>query len=155
MWKGKSKNGKDIVLLNPAEKGKRYAEQLKAGKVIETGKPLDEGDRKWQRGYLKSRSDNAAAYNANMKKTRLPNKGFNIKLDSFISEADAAQKKGTPKKGQQKRFDWGVRVDRNGEPYVKRPNGRPDYDSYSVIMANQLQTLYDIGEYDIDKNLRF
>jgi hypothetical protein len=60
----KSKNGKKIVLRNPAEKSKRFARQLKSGKVAETGKDLTDTDKAFRRGYLTSRSDNANAYNS-------------------------------------------------------------------------------------------
>ncbi len=58
----KTKNGKTIVLRNPAEKGTRYSKQLKAGKVEETGKKLTPTDRSYRIGYLQARSDNAKAY---------------------------------------------------------------------------------------------
>lgn len=58
----KTKSGKTIVLRNPAEKGARYAKQLKAGKVEETGKNLGCCDRSFRIGYLTARSDNAKAY---------------------------------------------------------------------------------------------
>lgn len=58
----KTKNGKSIVLLNPAEKSKRYARQLKTGIISETGVIIDDKGRYWRMGYLTSRSDNAKAY---------------------------------------------------------------------------------------------
>ena len=36
----KTKNGNTIVLRNPAEKAKRFARQMKAGCVRETGEKL-------------------------------------------------------------------------------------------------------------------
>lgn len=59
-----TKNGKKIVLRNPAEKGKRYARQLKSGRVAETGKALNNTEKAWRGGYLTARQDNADAYNA-------------------------------------------------------------------------------------------
>lgn len=56
------KSGKKVVLLNPAEKGKRYARQLKSGFVSETGEKLTKVDRAFRRGYLTARSDNAKAF---------------------------------------------------------------------------------------------
>lgn len=61
----RTKNGNKIVLRNPAEKGKRYARQLKSGKVAETGKKLGCCDKAYRAGYLAARSDSAKAYNSN------------------------------------------------------------------------------------------
>lgn len=58
----KTKNGKSIVLLNPAEKGKRYARQLKSGVIQETGVVLTPTGKSFRIGYLTARSDNAKAY---------------------------------------------------------------------------------------------
>jgi hypothetical protein len=58
----KTKTGKKVVLYNPAEKGKRYARQLRNGKVAETGKKLTNTDKAYRAGYLSARSDNAKAY---------------------------------------------------------------------------------------------
>ena len=56
----KTKTG--IILRNPAETGKRYARQLKNGKVAETGKTLSKEDKAFRKGYLTARSDSAKAY---------------------------------------------------------------------------------------------
>ena len=56
----KTKTG--IILRNPAEAGKRYARQLKNGKVAETGKTLSSEDKAFRKGYLTARSDSAKAY---------------------------------------------------------------------------------------------
>lgn len=56
----KTKTG--IILRNPAEKGKRYARQLKSNRVTETGKTLTKEDRAFRSGYLTARSDSAKAY---------------------------------------------------------------------------------------------
>ncbi len=66
----RTKNNKKIVLLNPAEKSKRYARQLKTGKVSETGKKLTVYQKGWRSGYISSRSDNAKAYKSNQKKRK-------------------------------------------------------------------------------------
>ena len=58
----KTRKGNKVVLRNPAEKGKRYARQLKSGTVVETGKKLSNTDRAFRIGYLTARSDNAKAY---------------------------------------------------------------------------------------------
>ena len=62
----KVKNG--IILRNPAEKGKRYARQLKKGYVSETGEKLTDKQKAWRSGYLSARSDSAKAYKHNLKK---------------------------------------------------------------------------------------
>ena len=56
----KTKNG--IVLRNPSEKAKRYARQLKNGKVTETGKKLTKSDKAFRIGYLTARKDDANAF---------------------------------------------------------------------------------------------
>ena len=66
-----TKNGNKIVLRNPAEKGKRYARQLKNGKVDETGKALSPTDKAYRSGYLQARSDNAKAFNSKNKKKKV------------------------------------------------------------------------------------
>jgi hypothetical protein len=67
-WFGKTKSGKEIVLLNPAEKGKRFASQLKAGKVAETGEALTDTGRAFRSGYLTARSDNTKALFGGLRK---------------------------------------------------------------------------------------
>lgn len=62
----KTKKGYKIVLLNPAEKGKRYSRQLKKGYVDETGEVLSSEAKAYRGGYLNARSDNAKAYNHKM-----------------------------------------------------------------------------------------
>jgi hypothetical protein len=61
-----TKNGTVITLRNPAEKGKRFAEQLKSRKVKETGEIIEKGSEAYgyRRGYLQARRDGADAYNA-------------------------------------------------------------------------------------------
>ncbi len=79
MWKGKSKSGKDVVLLNPSEKGGKFARELKEGfhrtndghyKLDDNGKglKLDKTARAYRSGYLDARKDSAAAYKAKKSK---------------------------------------------------------------------------------------
>ena len=67
------KNGKTITLLNPAEKGAKYAKELRTGKKYtndgavkkdENGKVIKLGkkERAYRGGYLDGRKDNAKAY---------------------------------------------------------------------------------------------
>ena len=64
----KTKNGHKIVLLNPAEKAKRFARQMKSGVIRETGKKLTSEDMAYRAGYLAARNDSAKAYNATKNK---------------------------------------------------------------------------------------
>ena len=67
----KTNSGKKIVLLNPAEKGKRYSRQLRNGCVSETGEVLTDSGKSFRRGDLTARRDNAEAYCA---KNGIPSK---------------------------------------------------------------------------------
>ena len=73
MRKFVAKNGKDVILLNPAEKGKKYAKELKdnihltndfAIKKDDHGKSIEltKSSRAYRAGYLASRKDSANAY---------------------------------------------------------------------------------------------
>lgn len=55
-------NGKTITLLNPSEKARRFADQLKTGKVAETGEILTDSDKKYRRGYIGHAGDSAEAW---------------------------------------------------------------------------------------------
>ena len=58
----KTANG--IILRNPAEKAKRFARQMKNGRITETGEELDCCGMAYRAGYLQARQDSANAYNA-------------------------------------------------------------------------------------------
>lgn len=73
------KNGKKVTLLNPAEKGEKYADELRNGiRYTNDGRykadkdgvilGLDKKQRAYRAGYLDARKDNAKAYRANKKK---------------------------------------------------------------------------------------
>ena len=73
-----NKNGKSVVLLNPAEKGAKFAKELKRGVKhtneghIKTDKNkkgirLTSEQRAYRAGYLDSRNDSAKAYKAKKK----------------------------------------------------------------------------------------
>ena len=66
----RTKNGNKIVLRNPAEKGKRYARQMKSGFIQETGEKLNDKGYAYRAGYLDSRRDSAKAYKSNKKKRK-------------------------------------------------------------------------------------
>lgn len=74
-----TKKCKKITLLNPAEKSRKYAAELKANvhatndhkiKRDEKGNaiPLTDTQKAWRRGYLDSRKDSAKCFNANKNK---------------------------------------------------------------------------------------
>ena len=62
------KTGKERTLLTPAERGRKYADELKSGKDKYTGQELSARQKAYRAGYNKSRSDNAKAFNHNVKK---------------------------------------------------------------------------------------
>ena len=63
----KTKNGKVFTLLNPSEKGKKAAWELKHGGNYFTGEALKNTQKSYRSGYLAARSDEAKAYNWNKK----------------------------------------------------------------------------------------
>ena len=85
-WTGKNRKGKIVTLLNPSEKGKKFASELKTGvrmtnngevKKGKDGKPLklsksgkDAQARAYRSGYLAARRDSANAFKARKKKSK-------------------------------------------------------------------------------------
>lgn len=78
-----NKKGNQYRLLNPAEKGKKYAYELKRNtKFTNLGKPknvnkktgecrkLKDTERAYRSGYLTARKDNARAYKYNKSKKK-------------------------------------------------------------------------------------
>lgn len=81
MRKVKRRNGKSVTLLNPSEKGNKYAVELNCNvhctnegdvKLDKNGKvqKLSKTSRAYRAGYLASRKDSAGAYKAQQKKIR-------------------------------------------------------------------------------------
>ena len=75
----KTKNGKKVTLLNPAEKAAKAAAELRVGvhgtndqkiKRDKHGKPitLTATEKAWRSGYLAARKDSAKCYKANKAK---------------------------------------------------------------------------------------
>lgn len=73
MFKTTSRSGKSVTLLNPAEKGEKYANELRTGvkqtnegvlKTDRDGCPisLTEKDKQFRVGYLNARKDSANAW---------------------------------------------------------------------------------------------
>ncbi len=77
--KVKSKSGKTVTLLNPSEKGSKYARELKENykrtnalsfKLDKDGKgmKLTDVERAYRSGYLDAQKDSAKCYNAAKRK---------------------------------------------------------------------------------------
>lgn len=75
----KNKKGEEVTLLNPAEKGRKFAAEIKYGvHITNTGKrkhdkdgkqiELDKTARAYRAGYLDARKDGAKVYKANKAK---------------------------------------------------------------------------------------
>ena len=58
----KTKNGKKVVLLNPAERGKRYSRELSNGRKVD-GTPLTDTEAAFRMGVLNERKTQAKIYN--------------------------------------------------------------------------------------------
>ena len=81
MYKTRSRTGKPVTLLNPAEKASKYADELRNGirytndkrsKVNKKGvvMTVSKEGRAYRSEYLDARKDNANEYKANLKKKR-------------------------------------------------------------------------------------
>lgn len=57
-----TKNGKKVVLLNPAERSKKYARELKSGRK-QDGTPLTGAEAGFRMGVLNERKTQAKIYN--------------------------------------------------------------------------------------------
>lgn len=57
----KTKNGKKVVLLNPAERGKRYSRELSNGRKVD-GTPLTDTEAAFRMGVLDERKTQAKIY---------------------------------------------------------------------------------------------
>lgn len=58
----KTKSGRKVVLLNPAERSKRYARELSNGRK-QDGSPLTESEAAFRMGVLNERKTQAKIYN--------------------------------------------------------------------------------------------
>ena len=75
MFIGTTKKGKKFIKLNPAEKSRKYAQELKSGKITSNGgevlgKLNKDTQKSFRSGYLQARKDNALAYKSNLKRKR-------------------------------------------------------------------------------------
>lgn len=66
----KDKRGRTITLRNPAEKGEKYAYELKHSYSASTGEALNSQQRAYRAGYLDSRKDSAKCWKAQQKKKK-------------------------------------------------------------------------------------
>lgn len=77
--KVKRQNGTTVTLLNPSEKGNKYARELRADVKITNdgyakqdnyGRPihLTDTEKAWRSGYLSAQKDNANCWKAKQKK---------------------------------------------------------------------------------------
>ena len=77
--KVRARSGKEVVLLNPSEKGSKFAKELKSGyKRTNAGSykldsnrqgiKLTDTERAYRGGYLDAQKDSANAYNARKRK---------------------------------------------------------------------------------------
>lgn len=77
--KVKTKKGGSLTLLNPSEKGRKFADELRNGakqtndgyiKFGKSGKPvkLTDTEKAFRSGYLTAQKDSAKAYNARKKR---------------------------------------------------------------------------------------
>ena len=57
-----TKKGKKVVLLNPAERSKRYARELKNGRK-QDGTPLTEAEAGFRKGVMNERKTQAKIFN--------------------------------------------------------------------------------------------
>lgn len=57
----KTKNGKKVVLLNPAERGKRYSRELSNGRKVDDT-PLTDTEAAFRMGVLNERKTQAKIY---------------------------------------------------------------------------------------------
>ena len=75
----RNRKGKDVRLLNPAQKGNKYVQELKSGvhltnfgsvKKNKSGKAkrLNDSAKAWRSGYLQARKDSAKAWKSNQRK---------------------------------------------------------------------------------------
>ncbi len=82
MWRGRKRNGKEVVLLNPSEKGAKYAKEMRSGvKTTNDGRikrdkagnaiGLNRTEKSYRAGYLDARKDSANAYKARSKKKKV------------------------------------------------------------------------------------
>lgn len=62
-----TKKGKKVVLLNPAERSKRYSRELKKGKKVD-GTPLTETEAAFRMGVLNERKMQAKIFKKNKAK---------------------------------------------------------------------------------------
>lgn len=68
--KVKDRRGRTVTLRNPAEKGEKYAYEMKHGYNASTGASLNHQQRAYRAGYLDARKDSAKCWKAQQKKKK-------------------------------------------------------------------------------------
>lgn len=63
-----TRNGKKIKFLDPDQKARRFARELREGVNIYTGEKLTKTQKAWRSGRLAERKESAAAYRGSKKK---------------------------------------------------------------------------------------
>lgn len=58
----RTKSGQVITLLNPAERGRKYAKELHTGEDEFTHQKLNQRQKAFRAGYMKARRDSARAF---------------------------------------------------------------------------------------------
>lgn len=58
-----NRDGLERRLLNPAQKGRKYAVELRSGNEFYSGTPLTKPKKAYRSGYLRSRQDSANCFN--------------------------------------------------------------------------------------------
>lgn len=65
-----TKNGKKFTLLNPEERARKFAVELRTGRNVYTGEHLTDTQKAYRSGALSERKNSAKCYNANKNKKR-------------------------------------------------------------------------------------
>lgn len=68
--KCETKSGKKFTLLNPDERARKFAVELRSGRNVYTGKSLTDTQKAHRSGYLKARKDSAGCYNSKRNKKK-------------------------------------------------------------------------------------
>ncbi|MDE6565845.1 MAG: hypothetical protein K2L47_02120 [Clostridia bacterium] len=97
MFSFKNKNGKEVTIYDPSERGAMYANDLKNGTNI-NGQELSKNQKAYRAGYLKAQNDNSKAYKAREFKKNNPD----YKNKTKHSVADIKKQRQKQKKGAKK-----------------------------------------------------
>lgn len=65
-----SRNNKPYLFLNPDEKGRKCAVELREGCSVFTGEKLKPSQKAYRKGYLDAKKDSAKAFKSNERKKK-------------------------------------------------------------------------------------